>query len=98
MYKISQEDYADLHSVLSHPGYKILIKELSNLVEDQAQTLIKTQVGSTDPNQILWLKAKHEGAEKLLRDLDTRMKKIFNIPQKDDKKNGSRRNRLTRID
>lgn len=88
MYKISQEDYADLYSVLSHPGYKILIKELSNLVEDQAQTLLKTQISSTESNQILWLKARHEGAEKLMRDLDGRMQKIFRIPKKEAKKNG----------
>lgn len=86
MYKISQEDYAELYSILSHPGYKILIKEMSNLVESQAQTLLKTRLSDESERNIFALKARHEGAEKLMLDLDARMQKLFRVPVKEAKK------------
>ena len=77
MHKFMDDEFPQLMSIIDHPGWKVLKKVLDNMVEERLIDIVKYRIDDGNPQRVIWLKCRHEGAKRLVDELNTTVERVL---------------------
>lgn len=69
-------DIEDLKEILIHDGFKVLMKQISDMVESQERAVLALELTNQNQLELVIKKARAEGARRLQTELIRRLEQV----------------------